>query len=48
MYNIYIIYIYITYKDFLISKQYGYGQLMSERKMILVENHLTKPFPICL
>ena len=29
----------------MISEQYGFGQLMSERRLILVNNHLTKPFP---
>ena len=43
MYNIYI-----NYKDLLISEQYGFGQLMSERRLILVNNQLIKPFPISL
>ena len=43
MYNIYI-----NYKDLLVSEQYGFGQLMSEIRLILVNNHLTKPFPISL
>ena len=48
MYSIYSLYIYISYKGLLISEQYGFGQLMSERRLILVNNHLIKPFPICL
>ena len=40
MYNIYI-----NYKDLLVSEQYGFGQLMSERRLSLVNNHLTKSFP---
>ena len=41
MYNIYI-----NYKDLLTSEQYGFGQLMSEGRLIVVNSHLTKPFPI--
>ena len=43
MYNIYI-----SYKDLLISEQNAFYQLMSERRLILVNNHLTKAFPLSL